>query len=97
MVAQYDHMIVRELADLKLYVVNKLLSETDNPDAKIRVAALKALGDVDGVDAFKTRTEVTHKIQPIEEVEQELLETLNKVKSRAIDVVAREIPNATNP
>ncbi len=97
MVAQYDHMIVRELADLKLYVVNKLLSETDNPDAKIRVAALKALGDVDGVDAFKTRTEVTHKIQPIEEVEQELLETLNKVKSRAIDVVAREVPNAPNP
>lgn len=97
MVAQYDHMIVRELADLKLYVVNKLLSETDNPDAKIRVAALKALGDVDGVDAFKTRTEVTHKIQPIEEVERELLETLNRVKSRAIDVVAREIPNATNP
>jgi HEAT repeat protein len=97
MVAQYDHMIVRELADLKLYVVNKLLSETDNPDAKIRVAALKALGDVDGVDAFKTRTEVTHKIQPIEEVERELLETLNRVKSRAIDVVAREVPNATNP
>lgn len=97
MVAQYDHMIVRELADLKLYVVNKLLSETDNPDAKIRVAALKALGDVDGVDAFKTRTEVTHKIQPIEEVEQELLETLQKAKNRAIDVVAREVPNAANP
>ena len=97
MVAQYDHMIVRELADLKLYIVNKLISETDNPDAKIRVAALKALGDVDGVDAFKTRAEVTHKVQPIEEVEQELLETLRKVKSRAIDVVAREVPHANNP
>lgn len=97
MVAQYDHMIVRELADLKLYVVNKLIAETDNPDAKVRVAAIKALGDIDGVDAFKTRTEVTHKLQPIEEVERELLETLQKAKSRAIDVVAREVPNATNP
>ena len=96
MVAQYDHMIVRELADLKLYVVNKLLAETDNPDGKIRLPAIKALGEIDGVDAFKRRTEVTHKTQPIEEVERELLETLQKAKSRAIDVVAREVPNANN-
>ena len=96
MVAQYDHMIVRELADLKLYVVNKLLAETDNPDGKIRLPAIKALGEIDGVDAFKRRTEVMHKAQPIEEVERELLETLQKAKSRAIDVVAREVPNANN-
>ena len=96
MVAQYDHMIVRELADLKLYVVNKLLAETDNPDGKIRLPAIKALGEIDGVDAFKRRTEVMHKAQPIEEIERELLETLQKAKSRAIDVVAREVPNANN-
>ena len=95
MVAQYDGMVVRELADLKKYVVNKLLAETDHPDGKVRLGALKALGEVDGVDAFKKRTEITHKVQPIEEVEQELLETLNKLKNRmVVDVKAKVIENA---
>jgi hypothetical protein len=91
MVAQYDTMIVREFADLKKYVVNKLIQETDNPDAKIRIAAIKALGEVDGVDAFKKRTEVTVKQQSMDEVERELIETLNKLRSRAIDVEVIEI------
>lgn len=97
MVAQYDGMVVRELVDLKKYVVNKLIAETDHPDGKVRLGALKALGEVDGVDAFKKRTEVTHKVQPIEEVEQELLETLNKLKNRmVVDVKAKVIENATD-
>ena len=81
-----------------MYVVNKLVQEVDNSrDPKVRVSALSKLGEVDGVDAFKKRTEVTHKIQPIEEVEQELLETLNKLKNRmAIDVKAKVIENATD-
>ena len=92
MVAQMNVSIVDELADLKLYVVNKLVQEIENArDPKIRVAALGKLGEVDGVDAFKKRTEVTHKILTIEEVESELLETLGKLESRVIDVEAREI------
>jgi hypothetical protein len=93
MVAQYDYMVVRELADLKKYVVNKLLQDTDNPDPKYRIAAVKALGEVDGVDAFKKRTEVTIKHQSLEEVESELLLTLQKLEKRTIDVNARVVSN----
>ena len=64
MVAQMNASIVDDLADLKMYVINKLVAEIENTqDSKIRVAALKHLGDVDGVDAFKKRTEVTIKVQ----------------------------------
>lgn len=91
MVAEYDSMIVREYADLKKYVVNKLIQETDHPDAKIRVTALKALGEVDGVDAFKKRTEVTVKQQSLEEVELELKETLSKLKNRAVMAEPQDI------
>ena len=91
MVSTYDHMIVRELADFKLYVVNKLVAETENPNSTVRLGAIKALGDVDGVDAFKKRTEVTHKQQSIEEVEKELLETLARLEKRTIDVQAKVI------
>ena len=91
MVAQHDVMVVKELADLKKYVVNKLVVETEHPDAKIRLTALRALGEVDGVDAFKKRSEVTHKQQSIEEVERELLETLAKLERRTVDVTAIEV------
>ena len=80
MVAMYSGMVVRDLADLKLYVVNKLLQESEHPDGKVRMQAIKALGEIDGVDAFKKRTEVTVKMQSIEEVENELAETLSKLK-----------------
>ena len=91
MVAQHDTLVVKELADLKKFVVNKLVAETDHPDAKIRLTALRALGEVDGVDAFKRRSEVTHKQQSIEEVEKELLETLTKLERRTVDVAMVEV------
>jgi predicted HAD superfamily phosphohydrolase len=75
-----------------MYVVNKLIAEVENArDAKTRVTALSKLGEIDGVDAFKKRTEMTVRVQPIEEVEKELLETLSNIESKVIDVEAREI------
>lgn len=93
MVAQHDTLVVKELADLKKYVVNKLVAETEHPDGKIRIAALRSLGEIDGVDAFKKRSEMTVKQQSIEEVEKELLETLEKLEKRTVDVQARVVAN----
>jgi predicted HAD superfamily phosphohydrolase len=84
--------VVEDLADLKMYVVNKLIAEVENArDGKVRLTAIRNLGEIDGVDAFKKRTEMTVRIQPIEEVEKELLETLSNIESKVIDVEAREI------
>lgn len=92
MVAQSNCMIVEELSDLKLYVVNKLVAEIENAkDPKARITALRNLGEIDGVDAFKKRSEVTHKVQSLEEVEKELLETLNALEDQVIDVEVREM------
>lgn len=98
MVAQMNVSIVEELSDLKMYVVNKLVAEIESAkDAKARITALSKLGEVDGVDAFKKRSEVTHKIMSIEEVEKELLDTLTKLEDKAIDVEAREIVRSESP
>lgn len=95
MVAQMNVSIVEELSDLKLYVVNKLVAEIENAkDPKVRVAAISKLGEVDGVDAFKKRTEITHKHMSMEEVESELLQTLESLETKVIDVEAREIVRA---
>ena len=85
LVANSNCMIVKDLADLKLFVVNNLVQEYDQAqDSKTRLAALKALGEVDGVDAFKRRTETTHIVKPIEEVEKELLSVLEGIEYHVV-------------
>jgi hypothetical protein len=86
MVAQSNCAIVDDLAELKMYVVNKLLYEVENADnSKVRIQALAKLGEVDGVDAFKKRSEVTMQVKPIEEVEKELLTVLENVEYAVIE------------
>ena len=98
MVSMYDQMLVKDLADYKIYVVNKLVEQSANPDPKYALPAIKALGEVDGVDAFKKRSEVTVQHKSVEEVEKSLLEKLEKLekltskdkKGEVIDVEATD-------
>jgi len=97
MVTQMNVSIVDELSELKMYVVNSLVQEIQtSKDPKTRIAALKALGEVDGVDAFKKRTETTIRVQSMEEVEAELLTLLDDVETKYIDVEAKEVVNKEN-
>jgi hypothetical protein len=85
MVAEMNHMIVDDLSQLKLFVVNNFVKEyLTSDDSKIRIQALTKIGEVDGIDAFKKRSEVTHIIKPIEEVEKELLSILEGVEYKVI-------------
>lgn len=80
MVQQSNVQLVDELSELKMYVINKLIHEVEHAaTAKDRLVALKNLGEVDGVDAFKKRSELTVKVQPIEEVEMELKSILEGI------------------
>lgn len=93
LVAQSNQMLVNDLAELKLYVVNKLVHEIEHAKmSKDRIAALKHLGEVDGVDAFKRRTEITHKVIPIEEIEQEILSVLEGIEYTVLDPEKNLLP-----
>lgn len=85
LVGTYNHMLVKDLAELKLYVVSRLVDVVEHTENhKERIAALRSIGEVDGVDAFKKKTEVTHKVESMEEVEKELLSMLNDFKSKGL-------------
>lgn len=86
LVGTYNHMIVSDLADLKLYVVNKLVEIVNDEESNIKeqITALRSIGEVDGVDAFKKKTEVVHKMETMEEVEKELLAMLSELKQKAL-------------
>lgn len=83
--------LVPDLGNLKTYIINKLIYEVEHTKtSKDRLLALTKLGEVDGVDAFKRRSEVTHKLLPIEEVEKKLLNILDNIE---YTVVEAETPN----
>lgn len=85
MVAQTNCALVDDLSELKMYVINKLVYEIEHAkDSRVRVQAVTKLGEVDGIDAFKKRTETTHIIKPIEEVEKELMSVLEGIEYRVI-------------
>ena len=86
LVGTYNHLIVKDLAELKLYVVNKLVEiiHDNESSQKEKIAALRSVGEVDGVDAFKKKTEVVHKMETMEEVEKELLSMLSELKAKAL-------------
>jgi len=92
MVAELDTHVVGELKDLKTVVVNGLLKEAFTAEkSKERITALRAIGEVDGVDAFKKHTEVVHTNMPLEEVERKLATLINKVQQRVIAQEAQEV------
>jgi hypothetical protein len=81
-VGSMNHMIVKDLADLKLYVVNRLVGIVENEQSnhKEQITALRSIGEVDGVDAFKKKAEITAKEESIDDVERELLKLLTEFK-----------------
>lgn len=86
LVAKTNHALVEDLATLKNYVITNLVKEIEmTSDSKLRIQALKTLGEVDGVDAFKKRSEVTHIVKPIEEVEKELMQVLEGIEYKVLD------------
>lgn len=92
MITQHKVQLVDELSELKMYVINKLIYEVEHAKmAKDRLTALGKLGEIDGVDAFKRRSEMTIQIKPIEEVEKELLSVLENIEYTV------EPENSSNP
>jgi hypothetical protein len=83
MVAELDAQVVDELKDLKTFVVNGLIREAATADKpKERITALRAIGDIDGVDAFKKHTEVVHKSMSMDDIEARLQSLVGKLQKR---------------
>jgi hypothetical protein len=94
MVAELDAQVVDELKDLKTFVVNGLIREATTADKpKERITALRAIGDIDGVDAFKKHTEVVHKNMSMDDIESRLQTLVTKLQKR-LDVKDSEVIDA---
>ena len=74
------------MADFKLHVLNRAVQEAETAkSSRERLAALRMIGEIDGVDAFKRKTEITHITKSGDELEKELLQTIEELKGKVVE------------
>ena len=79
LLTEYDRTVVKSAAQLRTYITNRLILESDNPDPRVRLKSLEMLGKISDVGLFTDKSEVTLRHRPTEELEQLLRERLTKV------------------
>lgn len=78
MLTAYDWEFVQQAKELRGYTVAKLLEETENPNANIRLKALGLLGKVTEVGLFTEKVEITKAPASDAELDQRIKEKLSK-------------------
>lgn len=76
--SEYDRDLLNSASRLRSYVTNKLLIETVDADAKVRLKALELLGKTAGVGLFSDRLEVNVTHRTIDQIDNELETLLEK-------------------
>lgn len=79
LLSAFDMEVVRDARRLRNYVTNRLLVESENMDARIRMRALELLGKISDVGLFTERTEITINNRSTVELENTLKEKLRKL------------------
>lgn len=84
--SEYDRDLLNASSRLRSYVTNKLLLETIDEDARIRLKALELLGKVGSVGLFTERVEVDMKVRSVDQVDAELNTILEKYLGDVVPV-----------
>jgi len=79
MLSEYDHKVVDEAVQLRRYITNKLLEDTNLPDPRHRLRALELLGKVSDVGLFADKSEITIKNVTADKLEEQIRSKLHKL------------------
>jgi hypothetical protein len=88
---EYDKELLNSATRMRTYITNKLLLETIDEDAKIRLKALELLGKTSTVGLFSDRLEVNVTHRTVEQVDQELEGMLEKYLGPVDEVANAEL------
>lgn len=78
---EFGQQVVTKSVEIRHLVTNKLILESENPDARIRMRALELLGKISDVGLFTERTEVTITHQSTDDLKAALREKLQRLKN----------------
>ena len=78
---EYGQRVVASSMRVRELVVNKLILESDNPDARVRLRALELLGKVSDVGLFTEKKEITITHQNTDDLRATLKDKLTRLVS----------------
>jgi hypothetical protein len=76
---EFGMAVAHHAAEIRYLVTNKLVLESENPDARIRIRALELLGKITDVGLFTDKTEVTVTHQSTEDLRKKLRDKFNRL------------------
>ena len=79
----FGHLVATRAAEIRHLVTNKLINETENPDARVRIQALVNLGKMTEVGLFTDRKEITVTHQNADDLREQLRKKLETLKKNA--------------
>lgn len=90
LLTEWDHEILDAKRRLRNFVTNKLITETNDPDPKVRLRALELLGKTTTVGMFSDKVEVNVTHRSLSDIETELKKTLDLYAGDFHEVVEDE-------
>jgi len=90
---EFGQSVVENSLHLRHLVTNKLLLESENPDARIRMRALELLGKISDVGLFAEKSEITITHQSTDDLRSRLKGKLEKLIEGEVieDVIAIDL------
>jgi hypothetical protein len=84
---EFGHEIVESSKAIRNLVINKLVIESENPDARIRIKAIEMLGKMSDVALFTERSEVLITHQSTDDLKSKLKEKLQRLRENTLTLV----------
>jgi hypothetical protein len=82
---EFGSQVAENAVQIRHLVTNKLLLETENPDAKVRIRALELLGKISDVGLFAEKSEVTVTHQSTDDLRAKLRSKLEKLVNPPVE------------
>lgn len=92
---EWDQEVLDVSRRLRNYITNKLIMESVDPDPRQRIKALELLGKTAGVGLFSERIDINITHRTINEIEADLVKTLELYGGDVVDVTTKENPAAS--
>lgn len=82
---EWSQKVVEHALEIRYLVTNKLITETENPDPRVRIRALELLGKISDVGLFAEKHEVSITHQTTDDLKSALRDKLARLRERTVN------------
>lgn len=88
---EFSHLVANDSARIRQLVTNKLIIESEHPDAKVRLKSLELLGKISDVGLFTEKRELTVKDETSDGLRNQLKAKLLELRGKEVARKEKEV------